>query len=461
MPAARSIALYADNAAEVISAQRSFSRTRLLVTAAILCMAYYLGAKVGFALTFWPHPISTLWPPNSILLAALLLTPARYWAVLFLAALPAHVAAEVQSGVPLAMVLGWFASNSSEALIGAVCVRRFVSGPLRFDSFRHVSIFLIFGVLLAALLSSFIDAALVTLVGWPEQPYWRLWQPRFFSNVLASLTVVPVVITWVTGGTAWLRSGGRWQHIELGLLMGALLAVSIMVFDQQEIGPATRPALLYLPLPLLLWAAVRLGPLGTSTSLAVVVFLAIWGAAHGQGPFATSSPEENARSVQLFLIAIALPMLLLAAVIEERRQAKEALHISEQRSDKIFRSSPDPIAIIRRSDGAILDVNDRWESMLGYARAEAVGRTLQELQLHADDGDSGTLIDLTRDSRHRDVSTALRDRAGSVHATLLTAEIADVGGESCVIAIFRDVTEQRRAEREALESASSWRTWAA
>src|SRR5204862_1305291 len=36
---------------------------------------YYLGAKVGFALTFQPHPVSVMWPPNSILLAALLLSP--------------------------------------------------------------------------------------------------------------------------------------------------------------------------------------------------------------------------------------------------------------------------------------------------------------------------------------------------------------------------------------------------
>jgi hypothetical protein len=46
------------------------------VTAAFLVsVAYYLGAKLGFALTLRPQPVSVLWPPNSILLAALLLTP--------------------------------------------------------------------------------------------------------------------------------------------------------------------------------------------------------------------------------------------------------------------------------------------------------------------------------------------------------------------------------------------------
>src|SRR5262249_43444623 len=79
----------------------------------LVFIGYYLGARVGFALTFHPHPISVFWPPNSILLAALLLTPARIWWFLLLAAFPAHLIAELQSGVPLAMVVCWFVSNCS------------------------------------------------------------------------------------------------------------------------------------------------------------------------------------------------------------------------------------------------------------------------------------------------------------------------------------------------------------
>jgi hypothetical protein len=51
---------------------------------------YYIGAKIGFAVTFRPHPISVLWPPNSVLVAALLLTPPRIWWFILLAAFPAH-----------------------------------------------------------------------------------------------------------------------------------------------------------------------------------------------------------------------------------------------------------------------------------------------------------------------------------------------------------------------------------
>ena len=73
---------------------------------------YYLGCKIGFALTFKPHPVSVLWPPNSILVAALLLTPPRSWWFVLLAAFPAHLAAQLQSHVPPLMILCWFVSNS-------------------------------------------------------------------------------------------------------------------------------------------------------------------------------------------------------------------------------------------------------------------------------------------------------------------------------------------------------------
>ena len=95
---------------------------------------YYLGCKIGFALTFQPHPVSVLWPPNSVLVAALLLTPPRSWWLVLLAAFPAHLAAQLQSHVPPLMILSWFVSNCCEAVIGAGLMRYLVGGPIRFTT---------------------------------------------------------------------------------------------------------------------------------------------------------------------------------------------------------------------------------------------------------------------------------------------------------------------------------------
>jgi hypothetical protein len=51
----------------------------LLLKAALVGVAYYVGALVRFALKFPSHSPSALWHPNSILLAALRLLPTRQW----------------------------------------------------------------------------------------------------------------------------------------------------------------------------------------------------------------------------------------------------------------------------------------------------------------------------------------------------------------------------------------------
>ena len=51
------------------------SIARSISVALLVGIAYYLGAMVGFALTLPNHSVSTLWPPNSIMLAFLLLVP--------------------------------------------------------------------------------------------------------------------------------------------------------------------------------------------------------------------------------------------------------------------------------------------------------------------------------------------------------------------------------------------------
>ena len=125
-------------------------------------IAYYFGAMVGFALTLPNQSVSTLWPPNSIMLALLLLQPRqRYWIIL-LGAFPAHLAIQLQSGVPLPLILCWFISNCSEALIGAICLRRYIVGPVDFSSVRCVLLYVVFAVLLAPFVSSFLDAGFVS-----------------------------------------------------------------------------------------------------------------------------------------------------------------------------------------------------------------------------------------------------------------------------------------------------------
>jgi PAS domain S-box-containing protein len=343
---------------------------RLFATSLWVFAGYYLGCKIGFALTFQPHPVSVLWPPNGIVVAALLLTPRRNWWLVLLAAFPAHLAAQLQSHVPPLMILSWFVSNCCEAVIGAGLMRYLVGGPIRFTTLRTVGLFCLCVVFIGPFLSSFLDAAFVVWNHWGRDGYWELIRIRLFSNALAALIIVPLIVTWATTGISALRTGRLSRYLEASILFVSLLLLSYAVL--YEFGAGVDLVFLFLPLPFLIWAAVRFGALGASTAISIVGFLAIWSASHGHGPFSGETPEQNALSIQIFLIVLATPLLFLATVSEERVTGQTELRESESR----FRIMADaaPVLIwVAGVDKLCTFFNKPWLDFTGRSTEQELG----------------------------------------------------------------------------------------
>jgi PAS domain S-box-containing protein len=296
--------------------------TNTVIAPALTAIAYGIGAHLGMALTFGREQFAVLWPPNAILLAALLICPVRMWWLLVCAVLPVHLLVEVGSGVSMPMALSWFASNSFEALLGATIVRRFSAGRVRLDTVRAFSTFLIGATLVTVSVATFLDGALIAWNGWGGGTFWSNWQTRFLSNALAMQIIVPAVLAVNARTLRAVRRARPQRLAEGGLLALCILAVGIVTFVYPERAFGLGPALLYVPLPLLLWAAMRFGTAGVSLSLLVVTFLTVAGAVKGAGPFLSFLPRQNALSVELFLLLISVPLSLLAIVITERRRSE-------------------------------------------------------------------------------------------------------------------------------------------
>ena len=290
----------------------------------VVALAYYAGTRVGFALTRGDTPISFFWPPNAIVLAALLLAPVSLWWKIVLGLIPAHFLAQLPNGVPVGTALGWFVGNAGEAVLGAALL----IGPARrgtlFHSLDGVIRFLLCGFILAPMITSFLDAAIVVETNWGRN-YWVLWTARGLSNMLAELTIVPLIVAVVTAGLPWVRRATRRTWIEAICLTAGVVVVSVAILEMEHPSRTDVPALIYLPLPLLLWASMRFGPAGLSASLLTISVVAIHAVINGRGPFIGASIAASVLSMQVFLCMMGVPLLILTAVAAERRRDAQSI----------------------------------------------------------------------------------------------------------------------------------------
>ena len=414
---------------------------KALTTSILISIAYYLTAKIGFVFSLQPGSVSTLWMPNSILLAGLLLTNRRWWWLVVLICVPAHISAELESGVPTRMIVSWFISNSFQALIGASLIRYFLPEDIKLDRTKHLATFLVFGAFLAPFLSSFLDAALVKFNAWGDHSYWVLWKVRFFSNVLATLTLVPFILEWVRTDFRQLRQSPPLRFVEALLLLIVLFGVGYIVFNAQQNFVVNRPTSLYWPLPFLVFATVRFGLRGVTTVLLLVTFMAIIGSTHGGGPFITSSPSDNALSIQIFLILVSVPLLALAAIIRERHVSEQALAGINLRNQAILRAIPDMMFILDRN-GNYLDYYARDGGVLLYPPNEFLGRNVREVlppELADQVVDVVEKVTENEPPQVLEYSLQIGNEERYYEARLVSADGPNV------LTIVRDITETRQA----------------
>jgi PAS domain S-box-containing protein len=139
--------------------------------------------------------------------------------------------------------------------------------------------------------------------------------------------------------------------------------------------------------------------------------------------------------------------------VSGRVVAEQALRSSEEKFSKAFRASPDAVVITRAGDGRYIDVNRAFEEVTGYSSEEVIGRTSTELGLWADaDGRMMMLRLLNQYGHVHNLDVRFRIKSGEIRELLWSAEVVEYRGEACLIAISRDVTEQRRLEKELVES---------
>lgn len=335
---------------------------------ALLLLSGVLAAGVA-ALATKPDdaPAATWWPAAGLAVALLGLTPRRWWWGLVPALALVTATANLIGDRPLDLALWFGLANATEALVVAVLLLRGRTTLPELTSFETL-----LRLALCAALGGVVFATIaslgVTLLA--DAGFVTTWRALGISHAASIFVIVPLAMT----PAAPLHRRRAW---ELPLQVAVLVAVTLFVFS-----PSQTLSLEFLPLPILLWAALRFDVRTVVWEVIGFAVITTITSSLGNGPFGFDLERGELTSVSLgavvqaYVLMAALMSLPLAIGLEQRRS-------SEQLFRRNFTESVVGMLLMRSSDGQpfeVTEMNDAAARILGDPQT-VVGHNLREVLL--------------------------------------------------------------------------------
>jgi len=264
---------------------------------------YFFTAKLGLLLAFEHNQVSPLWPPSGLAVASIFICRNRYVPGILLGAFFANmfqmngVGQTISFSLLPSFIIG--IGNTLEAWLSVFIYRKFVKDEYIFNKINTIIYFLficgIFGGFIASLIGV---STLVTFGLAPVDAYFKLMLTWWIGDFGGIVSVAPAFIVLK-------RYYGQLKNkknlLEFAITLIGVSIVSYFVFhttlkDSNIIGPS----LIYLVVPFIAMAAIRIGSIGAGLINFAVSFFATVGTVSGLGPF-SSNPNTTVLLLNIFL----------------------------------------------------------------------------------------------------------------------------------------------------------------
>ena len=303
-----------------LQSRRKRPRTLEFVYVLAACL---LAGEVGLAVPFTSGNVSPLWPPAGVALAAMLLFGYHIWPAVALGALIVNFL----SGVPHLAAVGIALGNTVGPLCGTWFLRQLPRFRPSLTRLRDVLGIGILGGFCGTAVSATVGAGVLFLTGinawFGFASAWLIW---WLGDAMGVLIITPLVLTF----TSLMSTRENRRLVELACLLLGAVGSALLIFDPR-LGLMRADVFAFGVFPFVLWGAIRFEAAGAAIVSFLISAIAVWGTAHGVGPFIKGNPLQNATLLQSFLGVTAVSGMVLAAVIAERAQlireqsAQEAL----------------------------------------------------------------------------------------------------------------------------------------
>ena len=125
------------------------------------------------------------------------------------------------------------------------------------------------------------------------------------------------------------------------------------------------------------------------------------------------------------------------------RLSEESRTLSEDKFTKVFRSSPIAFSITTVAEGRFIEVNEAFERRYGYSCKELLGRTVFDIGVWDDPCERSQMLEQVRkQGQVRNRITRFRTRSGELLDTIYSADIIELDGQQCLLAVSEDLPER-------------------
>ena len=391
----------------------------------LLCLAVVGAAWLSAKLSVAVEAISSIWVVNGIVIAFVLVAPARWKATYFFVGQLANLGVDLALGDPLRYAC-WFAlCNAMEIALTVLVVRHFDS---RADIAKRTPFAKIvcFGIVLGPLVSAITAAPLCALLD--KHTYFdavRIW---FLADALGAAVSLPLVLFLLTRERGIARAVSTHLY-DLGLAI-LLVGIALGVFWQ------TSYPLVFLVFPPLMAMVFRFKLEGAVYGTSILLLMAAAFTAEGHGPFSlalTATTTERVILFQIFGFVVFTTCIPLGFLMQERDRFERNLKEANRRLAE--QALLDPLTAVRNRRSFDIELEREW------AHAAANGVEISLLYLDVD------YFKRFNDSYgHHEGDECLRSVAQALLTSVRASDdfVARYGGEEFVILLSGASEESAR-----------------
>ena len=300
------------NARATLLLGRPSRRDAIRLTLEILAVAalYWAGARLGLSVAFSNRNVTAVWPPTGIAVAACFLLGTRIWPAIFVGAFVANMT----NSAGLATSAGIAVGNTLAPVIAAWMLSRVRFRPA-LD--RVIDVVSLGGAgLFAMTVSATLGTTVLLLTHMLDGAYGSAWTVWWFGDWMGVVVFAPALLTLAAA-----RDTRRMPRTRLAEALAFLVLLPAVAF----IVVASAVPVWYLVIPLALLGALRFRQPVAAVTVAVVATVSVIAMINGLGPFTGLSDTTRLVTLQLFNATLALTVMLLTALADERSRASAEL----------------------------------------------------------------------------------------------------------------------------------------